>query len=139
MYKFRSMVNNAEANTGPIWATDDDPRVTRIGYWLRKTRLDEIPQFFNVLFGDMSLVGPRPERPHFVKKYERSIPLYSRRLRVKPGITGWAQVKWKYDESFDDVKERTKYDLFYVENISLRLDVKILMNTLFVVLRAEGK
>jgi exopolysaccharide biosynthesis polyprenyl glycosylphosphotransferase len=139
MYKFRSMVNNAEANTGPIWATDDDPRVTRIGYWLRKTRLDEIPQFFNVLFGDMSLVGPRPERPHFVKKYERSIPLYSRRLRVKPGITGWAQVKWKYDESFDDVKERTKYDLFYVENISLRLDVKILINTLFVVLRAEGK
>lgn len=139
MYKFRSMVNNAEADTGPIWATDDDPRVTRLGYWLRKTRLDEIPQFFNVFFGDMSLVGPRPERPHFVKKYERSIPLYSRRLRVKPGITGWAQVKWKYDESFDDVKERTKYDLFYVENISLRLDVKILMNTLFVVLRAEGK
>lgn len=139
MYKFRSMVNNAEAETGPIWATDDDPRVTNVGSWLRKTRLDEIPQFFNVLFGDMSLVGPRPERPHFVKKYERSIPLYSRRLRVKPGITGWAQVKWKYDESFDDVKERTKYDLFYVENISLRLDVKILINTLFVILRAEGK
>lgn len=139
MYKFRTMVNDAEAKSGPTWASDNDPRITKTGYWLRKLRLDELPQFLNVLKGDMSLVGPRPERPHFVEKFQQQIPLYTRRLRVKPGITGWAQVKWKYDSSLDDVIEKTKYDLFYVENMSLRMDFKILINTIFTVVRAKGK
>jgi len=139
MYKFRTMVNNAEAVSGPTWASDDDPRITKIGHWLRKLRLDELPQFINVLKGDMSLVGPRPERPHFVEQFKNQVPLYTRRLRVQPGITGWAQVKWKYDSSLDDVKEKTKYDLFYVENMSLRMDFKILFNTVFTVIRAKGK
>ena len=139
MYKFRTMQKNAEKISGPVWADEDDPRITRSGYWLRKLRLDEIPQCINVLKGEMSLVGPRPERPHFVKKFKDHIPLYTRRLRVQPGITGWAQVKWKYDSSVEDVKEKTKYDLFYVENMSLRMDLKILINTVMTVIRAKGQ
>lgn len=139
MYKFRTMYNDAEAETGPTWASENDPRVTKVGAWLRKTRLDEIPQFYNVLKGEMSLVGPRPERPYFVEQFKEEIPMYTRRLRVRPGITGWAQVKWKYDSSLDDVKEKTKYDLFYVENMSLRMDFKILINTVFSMLRAKGQ
>lgn len=139
MYKFRTMRNDAEMETGPTWAAENDPRVTKVGAWLRKTRLDEIPQFYNVLKGEMSLVGPRPERPYFVEQFKNEIPMYTRRLRVRPGITGWAQVKWKYDSSLDDVKEKTKYDLFYVENMSLRMDFKILINTLFSMLRAKGQ
>lgn len=139
MYKFRTMYTDAESKTGPMWATENDPRVTRVGYWLRKLRLDEIPQLVNVLHGAMSLVGPRPERPHFVDQFKHQIPLYSRRLRVKPGITGWAQVKWKYDSSLDDVKEKTKYDLYYVENISLKMDLKILIITLITMLKGKGQ
>ena len=139
MLKFRTMFRDAEAQSGPVWAQENDPRITRAGYWLRKLRLDEIPQFLNVLAGDMSLVGPRPERPHFVEQFKQKIPLYTRRLRVKPGITGWAQVKWKYDASLQDVKEKTKYDLFYVENMSLRMDMKILINTIMTVIRAKGQ
>lgn len=139
MYKFRSMYVNAESKTGPTWATENDPRITPVGYWLRKLRLDELPQLWNVLKGDMSLVGPRPEREHFVKQFKAQIPLYARRLRVRPGITGWAQVKWKYDETFDDVKEKTKYDLFYVENISLKMDIKILINTIATMLSGKGQ
>lgn len=139
MYKFRSMRNDAEAETGPTWAKNNDPRITPVGWWLRKLRLDELPQLFNVLKGDMSLVGPRPERKYFVDQFKKEIPLYSRRLSVQPGITGWAQVKWKYDETFDDVKEKTKYDLFYVENMSLKMDLKILFNTLFTMISGEGK
>ncbi len=139
MYKFRSMYQDAETKTGPTWATEHDPRITPVGYWLRKLRLDELPQLLNVLKGDMSLVGPRPERPFFVEQFKKQIPLYTRRLRVRPGITGWAQVKWKYDETFDDVKEKTKYDLFYVENISLKMDLKILMNTIFTMLAGKGQ
>jgi lipopolysaccharide/colanic/teichoic acid biosynthesis glycosyltransferase len=130
---------NAEDETGPTWAVENDPRVTRVGYWLRKLRIDEIPQFWNVLKGDMSLVGPRPERPHFVDQFSKQIPLYTRRLRVRPGITGWAQVKWKYGGSLDTVREKTKYDLFYIENISLKMDAKILINTIITIVKGKGQ
>ncbi|MEX0779391.1 MAG: sugar transferase [Balneolales bacterium] len=139
IFKFRTMSQDAEVASGPTWAEQDDPRITKVGYWLRKLRLDEFPQFFNVLKGEMSLVGPRPERQFFVDEFKKEIPLYTRRLRVKPGITGWAQVKWKYDTSFEDVSEKTKYDLFYVENMSLRMDIKILINTLVTVLKGKGQ
>jgi len=138
MYKFRTMRRDAEARTGPIWAVADDPRYTPIGRWLRKTRLDEIPQFWNVFRGDMSLVGPRPERPFFVEKLAQEIPLYNRRHRVKPGITGWAQVKWKYDGSVEDVRQKVKYDLFYIENMSLRRDFQIIARTITTALTARG-
>jgi exopolysaccharide biosynthesis polyprenyl glycosylphosphotransferase len=139
MYKFRTMYQDAEKKTGPVWAQKNDPRITKMGYWLRRLRLDEIPQFINVLRGNMSLVGPRPERKYFVDRFINEIPLYARRLRVRPGITGWAQVKWKYDVTIEDVKEKTKYDLFYVENRSLRMDLKILINTLLVVIKGKGQ
>ncbi|MGC9329910.1 MAG: sugar transferase, partial [Candidatus Hinthialibacter sp.] len=128
IYKFRSMIDNAENETGPKWATTNDPRTTRIGRFLRRYNLDELPQFLNVLRGDMSLVGPRPERPYFVDKFKEEIPYYMRRHMVKSGITGWAQVNgWRGDTS---VIERTQHDLYYVENWSLILDVKILWKTL---------
>jgi len=139
LYKFRSMFKDAEKMTGPVWATKDDPRVTRVGRILRKLHLDEIPQFINVLKGDMSLIGPRPERPVFVEKLSKEIPLYRRRLRVKPGITGWAQIKYKYDESIEDVKVKLKYDLFYIENMSLRMDLKIIAYTILHVLSGKGQ
>jgi exopolysaccharide biosynthesis polyprenyl glycosylphosphotransferase len=136
--KFRSMVQNAESKSGPIWSTKDDPRITTVGAFIRKVRIDEIPQMWNVLKGDMSLVGPRPERPYFVEQLSQEIPLYKRRLKVRPGITGWAQVKHKYDESVEDVKTKLRYDLFYIENMSLRNDLKILFRTIFVVLFGKG-
>jgi lipopolysaccharide/colanic/teichoic acid biosynthesis glycosyltransferase len=139
MNKFRTMVEDAERKTGPMWAKKNDPRITKIGYWLRKLRIDELPQLYNVIRGQMSLVGPRPEREHFVEQFKDQIPLYMRRLRVRPGITGWAQVKWKYDASLDDVKEKTKYDLYYVENISLRMDIKIIINTLITMIKGKGQ
>ncbi len=139
MLKFRTMRANAEAETGPVWATENDPRYTNIGRWLRKTRLDEVPQFWNVLKGDMSLVGPRPERPYFVEKLAEEIPLYSRRYRVKPGITGWAQVTWHYDQDLEDVRQKVKYDLFYIANMSLRMDLKILFLTIRTALLGKGQ
>lgn len=139
IFKFRTMRTNAEDESGPVWASNDDPRVTRVGRILRRTRLDEIPQFWNVLKGDMSLVGPRPERPFFVEKLSEEIPLYNRRHRVKPGITGWAQVKWKYDTSLDDVRQKVKYDLFYIENVSLRMDFKILFRTIRTTMLGKGQ
>ncbi len=138
LYKFRSMVQDAEAKTGPVWAGKNDPRITRVGRVLRKLHLDEIPQFINVLKGDMSLVGPRPERPSFVDEFRTAIPLYERRLNVKPGITGWAQVKHKYDESLTDVIDKLRYDLFYLENMSLALDLKIIFSTMGIVIRGRG-
>ena len=137
--KFRSMVKDAEKYTGPVWSPKDDPRVTRVGRILRRVRLDEIPQMFNVLKGEMSMVGPRPERPYFVEKLSEQIPYYKRRLKVRPGITGWAQVKHKYDESIEDVKVKLRYDLFYIENMSLRMDFKIIVRTIFVVLFGKGQ
>lgn len=136
--KFRTMYVDAEKHTGPVWSTKDDPRITRVGKYVRKFRLDEIPQAYNVLKGDMSFVGPRPERPFFVEKLSQEIPLYKRRLKVRPGITGWAQVKHKYDETIDDVKVKLRYDLFYIENMSLRLDFKIIFKTVFVVFFGKG-
>jgi exopolysaccharide biosynthesis polyprenyl glycosylphosphotransferase len=136
--KFRSMFLDAEKHTGPIWSQKDDPRVTRVGRIIRRLRIDEIPQMFNVLKGEMSLVGPRPERPFFVEQLSEQIPYYKRRLKVRPGITGWAQVKHKYDESVEDVKVKLRYDLFYIENISLRMDIKIMARTILVVLFGKG-
>ena len=139
MLKFRTMGEHAEAETGPVWASENDPRYTALGRWLRKTRIDEIPQFWNVLKGEMSLVGPRPERPFFVDQLAKEIPLYSRRHRVKPGITGWAQVKWKYDSDLKDVQQKVKYDLFYIENMSFRKDLQILFRTVYTALRGSGR
>lgn len=138
MIKFRSMYADAEKKTGPIWSTRNDPRITKVGRLIRKVRIDEIPQMVNVLKGEMSLVGPRPERPFFVEKFSHEIPYYKRRLKVRPGITGWAQVKHKYDESIEDVKIKLRYDLFYIENMSIRMDFKILFRTIFVVLFGKG-
>ncbi len=129
LYKLRTMKNNAEAATGPVMTAKDDPRVTRIGAFLRKTNLDELPQFYNVLRGDMSLVGPRPERPYFIEQFKNGIPRYMTRHMVKSGITGWAQVHGlRQNTSFE---ERVKYDIYYMENWSLLLDLRIIAMTLF--------
>jgi exopolysaccharide biosynthesis polyprenyl glycosylphosphotransferase len=137
--KFRTMVQNAEQLTGPKWAEKDDPRITSAGRFMRKWRLDEFPQFINVLRGEMSLVGPRPERPYFVEKLKKEVPFYMRRLKVQPGITGWAQVKGSYDNTIEDVKQKLQYDFFYVENMSLAMDFKILLNTIYVMLAGKGQ
>jgi Undecaprenyl-phosphate glucose phosphotransferase len=129
LYKFRTMVDEAEKDTGPVWAAPEDPRRTAVGVWLRRFNLDELPQFINVVLGDMSLVGPRPERPPFVQQFRERIPQYMVRHRVKSGITGWAQVNgWRGNTS---IEKRIEYDLYYIENWSLLLDVKILILTLF--------
>jgi len=138
MMKYRSMYQDAEKHTGPKWATEDDPRITPLGRFLRKTRLDEIPQFINVLKGEMSLVGPRPERPFFVEQLKQEIPWYVRRIKMKPGVTGWAQVKHKYDASIEDVKQKVMYDLYYFENMSIILDLKIFLHTILVVFTGKG-
>ena len=136
--KFRSMRTDAEKE-GPQWAGKRDPRVTRVGRWLRKLHLDEIPQLINILNGHMSLVGPRPERPVFVEKLSREIPMYTRRLKVRPGLTGWAQVKHTYDETIDDVRKKVQYDLSYIENMSLRMDIKIILSTVYHLLLGKGR
>ncbi len=138
IYKFRTMVPNAEKLTGPVWAAERDPRVTRFGCILRHLRLDELPQLINVAQGTMSLIGPRPERPHFVCRLTDEIPEYPARLRVPPGITGLAQIERNYDGNIDDVKKKLKYDLYYVKNKCPLLDVKILLRTLDVVVRGRG-
>jgi lipopolysaccharide/colanic/teichoic acid biosynthesis glycosyltransferase len=138
MFKFRTMVDGAERDTGPVWALPGDARTTRVGALLRRWRLDELPQFWNVVRGEMSLVGPRPERPFFVETLTREIPLYSRRHRVQPGITGLAQVKWRYDGNLEDVRQKLKYDLFYIENMGLGMDLKILLWTIRTALSGGG-
>ncbi|MBS1517369.1 MAG: sugar transferase [Bacteroidetes bacterium] len=137
MYKFRSMVVNAE-EYGPEWAGENDPRITGTGKFIRRLYIDEIPQMFNVLKNEMSLIGPRPERPFFVEQLKKEIPYYYKRLSVKPGITGWAQIKHKYDTSVDDVKSKLQFDFYYIENMSLKLDFKIMINTIIVILLMKG-
>jgi sugar transferase (PEP-CTERM system associated) len=136
--KFRSMFADAESDTGPVWAKENDQRVTRVGRFIRKFRLDEMPQFFNVLLGDMSFVGPRPERPHFVKHLSEEIPYYNLRHTVKPGITGWAQIKYKYGSTLNDNLEKLQYDLFYIKNMSFSLDLLIVFQTIKIVILRRG-
>jgi len=138
VHKFRSMVTDAEVKSGPVWAQDEDPRVTKIGKLIRKWRIDEIPQLWNVLKGEMSFVGPRPEREHFVKQLEEQIPYYGVRFSVKPGLTGWAQVSYGYGASVQDAIEKLNYDLFYIKNMSLLLDIVIFIRTVKTVIFGVG-
>jgi sugar transferase (PEP-CTERM system associated) len=137
LWKFRSMYQNAEEN-GAVWAEKNDSRVTRVGKWIREFRIDEIPQLINVMKGEMSLIGPRPERPEFVKDLEKEIPYYSIRHAVRPGITGWAQINYRYGASFKDAAVKLEYDLYYIKNMSLLMDLKILLRTVGVVLFRDG-
>jgi len=138
IYKFRSMRPDAEQAGSPIWATDKDPRVTRVGRVIRLTRLDELPQLWNVLNGDMSFVGPRPERPFFVERLAREIPFYMQRHAVKPGVTGWAQVKYRYGSSIEDAMEKLRYDLYYIKHLSVFFDLTIVLDTVKVILFGKG-
>ena len=138
VYKFRSMYVDAEARTGAIWAVKDDPRITPIGKWLRKLRLDELPQMWNVVRGDMSIVGPRPERPEFVDLLAAQIPYYRQRLAVKPGITGWAQINHKYGDSELDAMIKLEYDLYYIKHLAPALDFYIIFHTLKVMVLSKG-
>jgi sugar transferase (PEP-CTERM system associated) len=137
-HKFRTMRADAEADTGPTWVDDEDPRITFVGRFLRLTRLDEIPQLWNVLKGEMSLIGPRPERPEFIEWLKKEIPFYDLRHVVRPGITGWAQVRYKYGNSIEDAKEKLRYDLFYIKNISPGLDALIFFHTVKTILLGRG-
>jgi exopolysaccharide biosynthesis polyprenyl glycosylphosphotransferase len=136
--KFRSMVENAEGANGAQWAAENDPRVTRIGQFLRKYRLDELPQFFNVIRGEMSFVGPRPERPCFVDELRQTIPYYDERHSVRPGITGWAQVRYRYGATVEDSFNKLEYDLFYLKNMSLAFDTAIIFATIRIVMGGMG-
>ncbi len=138
LYKFRSMVADAEAETGPVWAAVDDPRVTRVGRIIRKLRIDEIPQMINVLTGEMSFVGPRPERPFFVSQLKQKIPYYALRFSVKPGITGWAQILHDYGDSEEDALEKLQYELYYIKNISVVFDLQIIVETFKVIVFGRG-
>lgn len=138
LVKFRSMRVDAEASSGPVWAKGDDARITRVGRWLRKLRIDELPQLWSVIRNDMSMVGPRPERPFFVDELEQQIPHYGLRLIVKPGVTGWAQINYSYGNSVDDAFIKLQYDLYYVKHRSLALDVAIVLRTVKVVALQQG-
>jgi exopolysaccharide biosynthesis polyprenyl glycosylphosphotransferase len=138
LVKFRSMYANAEDETGPVWSKEGDERITRLGRIMRAMRLDELPQLYNVFCGDMSLVGPRPERPHFVQQLAESIPFYPLRHIVKPGITGWAQINYGYANTLDHTVEKLQYDLFYIKNMSWVLDSLIILETVKTVLVRKG-
>ena len=138
LYKFRSMYKDAEAATGAVWASPDDPRITPVGRWLRRLRLDELPQLFNVIRGEMSLVGPRPERPEFVKLLQERIPYYGQRHSVKPGVTGWAQINHKYGDTVEDSIVKLEYDLFYIKNLAVSLDTYIILSTIKTILLGRG-
>jgi sugar transferase (PEP-CTERM system associated) len=138
LFKFRSMFENAESETGPVWSSEGDSRVTRVGRFMRQLRLDEVPQLLNVLRGDMSMVGPRPERPHFVQQLAETIPYYPLRHVIKPGITGWAQINYGYANSMEHTVEKLQYDLFYIKNMSWVLDALIIFETIKTVLVEKG-
>jgi len=138
VHKFRTMCEDAERSTGPVWSTANDSRVTPIGRFLRRTRLDEIPQLWNVLVGEMSFVGPRPERPSFVNELTEKIPYYGQRHVLKPGVTGWAQIRYTYGASVEDAIEKLQYDLYYIKNLSIALDFVILLETLKTVIMRRG-
>jgi len=138
VYKFRTMTDGAEKDSGAVWAQKNDPRVTRVGQFMRKTRIDEIPQLFNVFKGDMSFIGPRPERMTFVERLTETIPFYSTRHFVKPGVTGWAQVRYPYGASDEDALEKLRYDLYYIKNYTIALDLKIILDTIRVVTSGFG-
>jgi sugar transferase (PEP-CTERM system associated) len=138
VHKFRSMVTDAEAGTGAVWAQQNDSRITPVGRFMRRTRLDELPQLWNVLRGDMSLIGPRPERPEFVRSLTDQIPFYGQRHVVRPGLTGWAQVRYTYGASVEDAMEKLQYDLYYIKNMSLALDLFILFSTVKTILQRQG-
>jgi lipopolysaccharide/colanic/teichoic acid biosynthesis glycosyltransferase len=138
VWKFRSMRRDAEQATGPTWARQQDERVTRVGRFLRRSRLDELPQLWNVLRGDMSLVGPRPERPVFVQQLQTVIPFYNLRHTVKPGLTGWAQINYEYGSSVEDAVEKLQYDLFYIKHMSWVLDTLIAFETIKTILVRRG-
>jgi lipopolysaccharide/colanic/teichoic acid biosynthesis glycosyltransferase len=138
LFKFRSMDPDAEKHAGPSWASVNDARVTPIGRFIRRTRIDELPQLVNVLRGEMSFVGPRPERPEFVGMLTEQIPFYAVRHSVKPGITGWAQVRYSYGANVEQAVKKLEYDLYYVKNHTLLLDLLILLETVRVVMLAEG-
>jgi sugar transferase (PEP-CTERM system associated) len=138
IYKFRSMQVDAERAGTPIWARDQDDRITRVGRFIRKTRLDELPQLWNVMRGDMSFVGPRPERPFFVDQLAKAIPFYLQRHAVKPGITGWAQVKYRYGSTVQDAMEKLRYDLYYIKHLSIFFDLTIVLDTVKVILFGKG-
>jgi len=138
IFKFRTMRHDAEKHTGPVWASKNDPRITRVGAFLRATRIDEFPQLFNILKGEMSLVGPRPEREHFITNLRNNIDSYDDRLLVRPGLTGLAQVEHKYDESESDTKVKVGYDINYINELTIFRDVRIIAKTVFVVLSAKG-
>jgi lipopolysaccharide/colanic/teichoic acid biosynthesis glycosyltransferase len=136
--KFRSMRTDAE-KAGPVWATEDDDRTTRVGKIIRKLRIDEIPQFWNILRGEMDFVGPRPERPHFVSQLAQEIPYYEQRHLIAPGLTGWAQIKYPYGASIEDARQKLQYDLYYIKNQSLMLDAIILFETIKIILFGRGR
>jgi exopolysaccharide biosynthesis polyprenyl glycosylphosphotransferase len=138
LFKFRSMANDAEVAGKPQWAQKRDPRITRVGAFIRASRIDELPQLFNVLRGEMSMIGPRPERPIFVDELAKVIPFYNHRGYVKPGLTGWAQVNYPYGASVEDAREKLAYDLYYVKNRGVLLDMIILLSTVRVILFREG-
>ena len=137
--KFRTMIENAEEKSGAVWAGENDTRITRIGRWLRRTRLDEIPQLWNILKGDMSFVGPRAERPEFHKELKENIPFYEERYLIKPGLSGWAQIQYRYGASIKDAAEKLQYDLYYIKHRSLMLDLAIILKTINIVLRQLGR
>jgi len=138
IYKFRSMFTNIPKEAG--WTVVNDPRVTKFGKFIRKSHLDEIPQFWNVLIGDMSVVGPRPEQPKFVEEFSNEISYYKRRLKVRPGITGWWQIQYQpYELSLEEIKNRLKDDFYYIENMSLKLDIEIVVRTVYCVIKGHGQ
>ena len=137
--KFRSMISNAEEETGPVWSIKNDMRVTTIGKFLRRFHLDETPQLINIILGEMAIIGPRPERPYFIERLEKKYPFYNRRLKIRPGVSGWAQIKQPYDKDYEDVHQKLKYDFYYIENLSFKLDVKIILGTIWVTVFGHGR